>query len=109
MAELISLGVVRASQNRNKFVQTHELIQHALCLMTPLLRIEIFFSIVHIKRESICQPPAERGGGAMEHGMGGRSVAHLSIRCLLHFCMEIVMPACGACVQIKWRDRKMHY
>lgn len=28
---------------------------------------------------------------------------------LQHFTKETVMPVCGACAQIKWTDRKMHY
>lgn len=60
-------------ENRKKLVQTHELIQHAMYLITPLLRIEeTFFSTQHIKRESICQWAAQRGGVYHEawHGNG---------------------------------------
>lgn len=60
-------------KNRKKFVQTHELIQHAMYLITTLLGIEeIFFSIQHIKRESICQSAVQRGGVYHEawHGNG---------------------------------------
>lgn len=46
----------------------------------------------------------------MKHGMEmGVEFCTLGIRCLLHFSREMVMPECGACVQIKWTDRKMHY
>lgn len=46
----------------------------------------------------------------MEHGIAmGVESCTLDIRCLLHISREMVMPACEACVQIKWRDRKMHY
>lgn len=64
--------------NGNKFVLTHELIQLAMYLVTLVLRIEeIFFSIQHIKKESICRRATERGGGVMEHGMGvGCRVLH---------------------------------
>lgn len=86
-------------------------------LITLLLRIEIYLFIFiffpySTLRENQFVSEQQRGEGVSWSmaGMGvGVECCTLDIKCLLHFSKEMVMPACGACVQIKWRDRKMHY
>lgn len=96
--------MLQPNRTRNKFEQKPRLIQHAVYPITPEDPENSFFFLRGTLRENQFVGKEHEEGGVTEPGpsRGAESVVGQVSAVLLE-------GDASVCVQIKWRDRKMHY